>query len=437
MILLGDLKLRRAYYMANKKYKYNKAFTIVELLVVIVVIGILAAITIVSYIGITQRATISAIQSDLESASKQLKLYYAMHGNYPVSLNADNCPTGPADTNYCLKASGSNTMSYTTVAPSTFHLTITNGNNSYSINDNTSPAIATTVFGSSVGRSCPEGFVPVPGSGTYSTNDFCVMKYEAKCASTGNLSVGLTAPNTGSNTYNNSVTACTAANNLQPVSTASGYPISNITQTNSITYSQNACSGCHLITEAEWLTISQNLLSYASNWSGSSVGNGYIYSGHNDNNPVGALVADTNDGNGYSGTGNISPSNQLRTLTMNNGSVVWDMAGDVWEWTAGTVTGNQPGISAGGYAWREWPNLVVRGTISPSPYPATTGLSNAGSWNSTQGIGRIYSSADEVAARGFFRGGQWDSQLSAGIMYLYLSNAPGDSGPSMGFRAAR
>jgi prepilin-type N-terminal cleavage/methylation domain-containing protein len=34
----------------------SPGFTIVELLVVIVVIGILAAITIVSYIGITQRA---------------------------------------------------------------------------------------------------------------------------------------------------------------------------------------------------------------------------------------------------------------------------------------------------------------------------------------------------------------------------------------------
>jgi prepilin-type N-terminal cleavage/methylation domain-containing protein len=43
----------------------QKGFTIVELLIVIVVIGILAAITIVAYNGVQQRATASATQSDL------------------------------------------------------------------------------------------------------------------------------------------------------------------------------------------------------------------------------------------------------------------------------------------------------------------------------------------------------------------------------------
>ena len=52
----------------------NKGFTIVELLVVIVVIGILAAITIISYTGISQRATIASLQSDLSAASNLLKL---------------------------------------------------------------------------------------------------------------------------------------------------------------------------------------------------------------------------------------------------------------------------------------------------------------------------------------------------------------------------
>ncbi|MDK2899387.1 MAG: hypothetical protein PWQ10_574, partial [Patescibacteria group bacterium] len=46
----------------------SQAFTIVELLVVIVVIGILAAITIVSYTGITGKANEAAIQSELSSA---------------------------------------------------------------------------------------------------------------------------------------------------------------------------------------------------------------------------------------------------------------------------------------------------------------------------------------------------------------------------------
>lgn len=43
----------------------SAGFTIVELLIVIVVIGILAAVTMVAYNGINNRARISALQSNL------------------------------------------------------------------------------------------------------------------------------------------------------------------------------------------------------------------------------------------------------------------------------------------------------------------------------------------------------------------------------------
>lgn len=64
----------------------NQGFTIVELLIVIVVIGILAAISIVAYNGIQGRANTSAVHSDLNNAKKKLEIYNIDHGKYPGSI---------------------------------------------------------------------------------------------------------------------------------------------------------------------------------------------------------------------------------------------------------------------------------------------------------------------------------------------------------------
>ena len=52
----------------------QKGFTIVELLIVVVVIAILAAITIVGFTGIQDRAKQSALQSDVSQAAKKVSL---------------------------------------------------------------------------------------------------------------------------------------------------------------------------------------------------------------------------------------------------------------------------------------------------------------------------------------------------------------------------
>jgi len=65
--------------------KRASGFTIVELLIVIVVIAILAAITIVAYNGIQNRANDSAVQSDLARDVKSIELYRVDNGNYPAS----------------------------------------------------------------------------------------------------------------------------------------------------------------------------------------------------------------------------------------------------------------------------------------------------------------------------------------------------------------
>lgn len=117
---------------SNNNTQLTRGFTIIELLVVIVVIGILASIGIVSYGGISDRAIITSLQSDLTNASDQLVIdqAHSSAGTFPASLaQADNGAgiTSSADTTYQYTVNNTNT-------PKTFCLTATKNNQSYNIN---------------------------------------------------------------------------------------------------------------------------------------------------------------------------------------------------------------------------------------------------------------------------------------------------------------
>jgi len=63
--------------------KQNKGFTIVELLIVIVVIGILALLVITTYSGIQQKARNTKRQTDVAAIQTQLEAFYQTSGYYP------------------------------------------------------------------------------------------------------------------------------------------------------------------------------------------------------------------------------------------------------------------------------------------------------------------------------------------------------------------
>lgn len=75
------------------KFLYRRGFTIVELLIVIVVIAVLAAIVIVSYNGISQRArNVSRIEA-ANAIIKNMQLYQAQNGKdslLPIFLSLDS-----------------------------------------------------------------------------------------------------------------------------------------------------------------------------------------------------------------------------------------------------------------------------------------------------------------------------------------------------------
>ena len=76
--------------VANMK-STRAGFTIVELLIVIVVIGILAAITIVAYNGVQQRANNTARVNEAKQWERVLLSYATTYGQYPSVLNQSMC----------------------------------------------------------------------------------------------------------------------------------------------------------------------------------------------------------------------------------------------------------------------------------------------------------------------------------------------------------
>lgn len=71
-------------------------FTLVELLIVIVVIAILAAISVVAYNGIQNRAKTSAGQNLMDTVSKKAEAFNTLTGTYPTytQLSSNAAPSG-------------------------------------------------------------------------------------------------------------------------------------------------------------------------------------------------------------------------------------------------------------------------------------------------------------------------------------------------------
>ncbi|MFZ2126096.1 MAG: prepilin-type N-terminal cleavage/methylation domain-containing protein [Candidatus Microsaccharimonas sp.] len=375
----------------------RSGFTIVELLIVIVVIAILAALSLVAFNGIRTRAEDASLQSETSQAAKKVLTY--------KSLNGEILPT---DSTMADLSVGSGHDLY-------YRLTPDGKNFCVAVNITGSPerAYSATSTNAVAKKGTCQGYILVPGNSALGTSDFWVMKYEAKNVS------GVA------------------------MSQASGAPWVSIIQSDAIAASQTTCEGCHLVSEAEWMTLAGNVLSVSSNWSGGVVGSGYIYSGHNDGSPGNALVASSTDTDGYNGTGQSGTSSQRRTLTLTNGEVVWDLSGNIWEWTTGTLSGGQlPGVIGQPIQWQNWNDSQLSWNGLPSisrPTSLTSAydLSLITSWTIANGVGGLFSFHSDTLPRGFLRSGGWDAFPDVGVLTLHLGNVPSSTNEFIGFRVAR
>jgi formylglycine-generating enzyme required for sulfatase activity len=262
------------------------------------------------------------------------------------------------------------------------------------------------------------------------------MKYDATCSDGNGNNINTPPDGDGYNNGGNSVNPnnCTTANGRQISSLPGGYPIVDISQTQAISYC--AAIGAHLITNNEWQTIAWNVESQASNWSGGTVGSGALPIGNANNGSE--YPADQNDANGYAGEGSqtYGSLSQKRTLALSDGAVIWDMAGNVWQWTNNTILGTKkPAGSGGTGGWSEWTTVgSYDGTIltQQSAGPAQS------SWNSSQGVGQYYEGANDGNSYGFLRGGNCSYGGYAGVEALLLNfTPPFTTGSPVGFRCAR
>jgi prepilin-type N-terminal cleavage/methylation domain-containing protein len=124
-------------------YRRQSGFTIVELLIVIVVIGILAVITVVAYNGIQSRARVANTQGALAQANKKLGVFSVDNSMYPV---ANDCSVSPVANSICLTAGNGTTYQYSATPtgssnPTGYCVTATNGTTDYKADStNTQPA---------------------------------------------------------------------------------------------------------------------------------------------------------------------------------------------------------------------------------------------------------------------------------------------------------
>jgi hypothetical protein len=291
---------------------------------------------------------------------------------------------------------------------------------------------------------CPSGFIPVPGNhlyGTvYSKGGFCVAQYEMKMDynsdGIGDLVVNYPDCNTDSLAYNTwSYLNCS---NGTIVSTKEGSPIARITQEQAIPACEDI--GGHLITNDEWMTLARNIEMVKDNWSGGEIGVGYLPRGNT--NLGGAGTSLNPEGSGET----------KRTLKLTNGQIIWDLPGNVWEWTNDEIdlSTNRPTsfnnsgeiITTNGFYnyFLKDPDPSAIGYIKYDSLGSTTlkykdlFLLTNGNYNVDNGIGRIYLSTS--TGRVFLRGGDWNTGPHAGLLALYLRSGASSRSYNIGFRCA-
>lgn len=274
--------------------------------------------------------------------------------------------------------------------------------------------VAKSGVGGKASITCPNtygDFVPVRGNPSLSTNDFCVMKYEAR-------NIGSVA-----------------------ISQAAGTPWVNISADDSWIECDDlndfGQSGTYaLISNPEWMTIARDAESLGGNWSGSSVGVGEMARGwtahvsYGDSWTNSSVAPNSQPTCLYNTASNTCASSgdhrYRRTLSLSTGEDIWDFSGNVWNWVDWEINGSFTlGPTTCPATWDEFPNVTcaeldVENDLLPSNQ----------TYDSSQSVGQFYGASGGAA----LRGGGWNNGSRGGAFTLNLDINSSNPGSRRGFR---
>ena len=281
---------------------------------------------------------------------------------------------------------------------------------------------------------CPLGFVPINGNPVLGTTDFCAMRFEAKAWGDADGDGAIAPGEVDADGCDDACAVCDATcttaweiGERVAVSVPDGIPWRNASQLHAFGMCTALGANFDLMANREWMTIARDAELVGANWSGGEPGVGQLVVGNTDIEPVYA-VSDPDDA--YSDTGNSAADppgmgwEQRRTLALSNGSVIWDMSGNMQEWidwTLGPPLDGPPACSDGELTTIACPGLAF------DDYNSSTGA-----YDRTRGAGYIIGGTGDAARRG---GQHNDIQFGiAGIYALNMNRFATQTFPATGFR---
>lgn len=313
-------------HLSGNTKKKSKGFTIIELLVVIVIIGVLAGIVFVVYKGVVNRANHAAVQAEAKQVNDKLAMYNTEFGSYPNDDTFDGFFDDSCTGDYCFDPDDRFSFDYE--YPDDREDYCTDSSDCQPAIEVCDPELEICYGYDPRGElldltqpsSCPSGFIPITGSALYSQKGFCVMKYEATKRYV----------------------------SFEVVSEPLGDFLAMASSPSEAdALSESVCEGCHLITESQTLTIKRDVDSQPENLIDDNVYNPDKYKVYQGIsllwNESGAMAGE-DDSDGYfnvrlnNGQINI-PSR--RTLVLSNKEVIWDFYGNLPEWQTGDTASDQ------------------------------------------------------------------------------------------------